>query len=171
MYKNNYQQKKCIYPRPSSPYLRGHLHSTSNHYHRWKHVHNLCILDSEIPPKTNLFSFDYPRSRRFTCGDYRANSRYITNYDGWLRSTKAKPIISLRGIRPPIIKYLCLLSGAYLLGTSFRRLMANPPSHRKQWSLHQKHPCCVDNWTVFLCFNSTLLPLPRGEKEIRFRVY
>ena len=70
-------------------YPHGHLHSTRNHYHRWKCVHYLRLLDPEIPPNTCLFPSGQPRSRRFSCGDYRTYchrngkiSRYWTGYAG-----------------------------------------------------------------------------------------
>lgn len=62
--------KKAIYTQQLTKHakLNGHcIHrypcTRGSRYHRRQHVRNFCLLDSEIPSKTNLFSSDQPRSR------------------------------------------------------------------------------------------------------------
>ena len=122
-------------------YPRGHLHSTRNHYHRWKRVYYLRLLDPEIPPNTYLFPSGQPRSRWFSCGDYRTychRNGEISRYWRGLRRQciKTEPIKSLRGICYAFFEFVRLFSRPCLLGTCFRRLAANSSSHHKQSGLH-----------------------------------
>ena len=50
--KNQTHAFHCIH------YDCGHLCHRSNHYHYWKHVHCICLMDTANPPQANMSSSD-----------------------------------------------------------------------------------------------------------------
>ena len=54
------------------------VHNRGNRHHHREHVHHCCLLDSEIPSKTNMFSTDQSRGGWSTCGSNLTEPIFLT---------------------------------------------------------------------------------------------
>ena len=61
-----------------------------------KHVYNFRILESKIPQKANLISFDQPRNCRFSCSDYRSRTNTLGSFQFWDHARKWHRSLSTR---------------------------------------------------------------------------